>query len=144
MRHITQQGIDLIKRFEGFSATVYICPAGYPTIGYGHVVKDGEDFSKGISKRQAEILLRQDAKTAERAVLRLITVPLTDGQFDALVSFTYNLGSGALQRSTLRRVINRGEHPEVPRQLMRWVWADGRKLKGLIKRREAEALLYQM
>lgn len=143
MRHITQNGIDLIKRFEGFSATVYICPAGYPTIGYGHVVKEGEDFSKGISESQAENLLRQDAQIAERAVLRLITVPLTDGQFDALVSFTYNLGGGALQRSTLRRVINRGEHPEVPRQLMRWVWADGRKLKGLIRRREAEAILFQ-
>jgi lysozyme len=142
MRHITQQGIDLIKRFEGFSANVYICPAGYPTIGYGHVLKEGEDFSKGISKHQAEILLRQNAQIAERAVLRLISVPLTDGQFDALVSFTYNLGGGALQRSTVRCVINRGEHSEVPRQLMRWVWADGRKLKGLIRRREAEVVLY--
>lgn len=144
MRYVTQQGIDLIKRFEGFSATVYICPAGYPTIGYGHVVKDGEDFSKGISKRQAEILLRQDAQIAERAVLRLVTVPLTDGQFDALVCFTYNLGGGALQRSTLRRVINRGEHNEVPQQLMRWVWANGRKLKGLVRRREAEAFMYSL
>jgi lysozyme len=144
MRYITQNSIDIIKRFEGFSSTVYICPAGYPTIGYGHVVLDHEDFSKGVSKRQAEILLRKDAQIAERAVLRLITVPLTDGQFDALVSFTYNLGGGALQRSTLRRVINRGDHYDVPRQLMRWVWADGKKLKGLIRRREAEADLYQI
>jgi lysozyme len=73
----------------------------------------------------------------------LITVPLTDGQVDALVSFTYNLGGGALQRSTLRRKINRKEHAEVPEQFMRWVWADGRKLKGLIRRREAEVMLYK-
>ena len=143
MRHCTQQGIDLIKRFEGFSATVYICPAGHPTIGYGHVVKEGEDFSKGISKRQAEILLKKDAQIAECAVLRLINVPLTNGQFDALVSFTYNLGGGALQRSTLRRKVNRREHSEVPAQFMRWVWAGGRKLKGLVRRRDAEAILFQ-
>ena len=86
------------------------------TIGYGHVVKDDEDFSAGIDETQAEELLRQDAQIAERAVLRLINVPLTDGQFDALVSFTYNLGGGALQRSTLRRKINREEHGEVPDQ----------------------------
>lgn len=77
MRHITQEGIDLIKRFEGFSPTVYFCPAGYPTIGYGHVVKKGEDFSGGITQGEAEELLRLDAQIAERAVLRLITVPLT-------------------------------------------------------------------
>jgi GH24 family phage-related lysozyme (muramidase) len=142
MRHITQDGINLIKRFEGFSSTVYFCPAGYPTIGYGHVVKKGEDFSAGITQDEAEELLRIDAQIAERAVLRLITVPLTDGQFDALVSFTYNLGSGALQRSTLRRVINRQNHQNVPAQLMRWVWAGGRKLKGLARRREAEGILY--
>ena len=143
MRHITQNGLDLIKRFEGFSRTVYFCPAGYPTIGYGHVVKDGEDFSNGIMEGEAEELLRHDAVIAERAVLRLIDVPLTDGQFDALVSFTYNLGGGALQRSTLRRKINREEHGEVPEQFMRWVWAGGRKLKGLVRRREAEVMLYQ-
>ena len=143
MRHITQNGIDLIKRFEGFSAIVYMCPAGYPTIGYGHVVKSHEDFSNGITEGQAEELLRQDAQIAERAVLRLINVPLTDGQFDALVSFTYNLGGGALQRSTLRRKINREEHAEVPEQFMRWVWAGGRKLKGLVRRRVAESELYQ-
>lgn len=144
MRHITQNGLDLIKRFEGFSRTVYFCPAAYPTIGYGHVVKDNEDFSAGINEAQAEELLRQDAIIAERAVLRLINVPLTDGQFDALVSFTYNLGGGALQRSTLRRKINREEHAEVPEQFMRWVWAGGRKLKGLVRRRYAECLLYQI
>jgi len=144
MRHITQAGLDLIKRFEGFSHIVYICPAGYPTIGYGHVVKPDErqQFASGITPEQSETLLRQDVQTAERAVLRLITVPLTDGQFDALVSFTFNLGAGALQRSTLRRKINRGDHANMPAEFRKWVWAGSRKLKGLVKRREAEVLLY--
>ena len=142
MRNITQNRLDLIKRFEGFSRTVYFCPAGYPTIGYDHVVKDDEDFSAGIDEEQAKELLRQDAQIAERAVLRLINVPLTDGQFDALVSFTYNLGGEALQRSTLRRKINHEEHAEVPEQFMRWVWAGSRKLKGLVRRRAAESELY--
>lgn len=142
MRHITQNGIDFIKRFEGFSANVYICPAGYPTIGYGHAVKANEHFPSGITQEQAEELLRQDAHVAEKAVLRLITVPLTFGQFDALVSFTYNLGSGALQRSTLRRKVNREEHDDVPAEFMKWVWADGRKLAGLVRRRGAEAKIY--
>ena len=144
MRHITQEGLDLICRFEGFSPVIYICPAGYPTIGYGHVVKAQERslFSDGINDAQAIELLEKDVASAERAVLRFITVPLTDGQFDALVSFTFNLGSGALQRSTLRRKVNREEHFDVPAELMKWVWAGGRKLKGLVKRRAAEAMLY--
>ena len=144
MRHITQEGLNLIKQFEGFSPTIYICPAGYPTIGYGHVVRNEEKerFDAGIDQEQGEELLRRDAQVAERAVLRLITVPLTDGQFDALVSFTFNLGSGALQRSTLRRKVNREEHAEVPEQLMRWVWAAGKRLKGLAKRRAAESAVY--
>ena len=141
MRHITQDGIDLIKRFEGFSSTVYICPAGYPTIGYGHLVRSGESYTE-ISETEAEELLRKDVESAERAVLRLVNVPLTDGQFDALVSFTFNLGSGAFQRSTLRRKVNRQAHAEVPSQLMRWVWAGGKKLSGLKKRRLNESKLY--
>lgn len=120
---------------------VYICPAGYPTIGYGHLVRSGESYTE-ISETEAEELLRKDVELAERAVLRLANVPLTDGQFDALVSFTFNLGSGAFQRSTLRRKVNRQAHVEVPAQLMRWVWAGGRKLKGLEKRRELEACVY--
>ncbi|MGH1471559.1 MAG: lysozyme [Cellvibrionaceae bacterium] len=142
MRHITQDGIDLIKRFEGFSSTVYICPAGYPTIGYGHFARSGESF-KEICETEAEELLRKDVESAERAVLRLTNVPLTDGQFDALVSFTFNLGSGAFQRSTLRRKVNRQAHAEVPAQLMRWVWAGGRRLRGLALRRQSESHLYQ-
>ena len=144
MRHITDEGLALIKRFEGFASEIYVCPGGWPTIGYGHVVRDGERerFADGIDEAAAEALLRRDAETAERAVLRLIRVPLADGQFDALSSFAFNLGAGALQRSTLRRKVNRGEHDAVPAEFRRWVWAGGRKLNGLVRRREAEAAFY--
>jgi lysozyme len=143
MRHITQQGLDLIKHFEGFSPTVYKCPAGLSTIGYGHLIRKWESFTL-ITEAEAEDLLRQDVQVTERAVLRLINVPLTDGQFDALVSFTFNLGSGSLQNSTLRRVVNRNDHCEVPTQLKRWVWSGGKKLKGLQLRRSAESSLYEL
>ncbi len=144
MRHISKQGLDLICRFEGFSPVIYICPAGYPTIGYGHLITEAnkEQFLDGVDENEALELLRQDVAVAERAVVRLIAMPLTQGQFDALVSFTFNLGSGALQRSTLRRKVNREEHDDVPAELMKWVWAGGRKLKGLVKRRAAEAAIY--
>lgn len=144
MRHITEIGLNLIKRFEGFSATVYICPAGYPTVGYGHLVppEEHERFRAGVSEVWAAELLKQDLRAAEAAVIRLIAVPLTDGQFDALVSFTFNLGAGALQRSALRRTVNRGSHAEVPGQLSRWVIAAGRRRPGLVWRRHAEASRY--
>ena len=144
MRTVTPASLNLIKQFEGFSPTVYVCPAGHPTIGYGHVVKqhERERFAGGITEEQAEALLRQDVQTAEHAVLRLISVPLTDGQFDALVSFAFNLGAGALQRSTLRRKVNRGDHAAVPVEFRKWVWAGGQRLEGLVRRREAEAKTY--
>ncbi len=129
---------------EKLALDSYICPAGYPTIGYGHIVKasEAESFANGITEAHAEALLRADVASAQRAVLRLISVPLSDGQYDALVSFTFNLGGGALQRSTLRRKLNRGDYETVPAEFMKWVWAGGRKLKGLIKRRQAEAALF--
>lgn len=145
MRRISTHGLDLIRRFESFAPAIYICPAGYPTIGYGHLITEANkaQFLDGVDKRQAQELLQHDVQKAERAVLRLITVPLMQGQFDALVSFTFNLGGGALQRSTLRRKINREEHDDVPAELMKWVWAGGRKLKGLMKRRQAESAFYR-
>ena len=144
MRNVTEEGLDLIKWFEGFSPIIYICPAGWPTIGYGHVVRDQarKQYEDGIDEAAADELLRRDVETAERAVLRLIRVPLKDGRFDALCSFTFNLGAGALQRSMLRRKVNRKEHGAVPTEFRRWVWAGGRELKGLVRRREAEAGLY--
>ncbi len=142
MRHITPVGLNIIKHYEGFSPVVYRCPAGYDTIGYGHLVRADEDFSEGVTHSQAELLLRNDVRAAEQAVLRLIQAPLHDGQFDALVSFTFNLGAGALQRSTLRQVVNRREYDSAPEQFRRWVWAGGQKLAGLVRRREAEILRF--
>ena len=142
MRKTNQAGIDLITKYEGFSKTVYTCPANYPTIGYGHLVRDHEDFSNGVTQEEAMQLLKKDLTTAERAVTRLINVPLKDGQFDALVSFTFNLGAGALQRSTLRRKLNRGDYDSAPHELKKWVWAGGKKLTGLIRRRKEESDMF--
>jgi lysozyme len=146
MHHITDEGLALIKRFEGFSAIPYLCPAGWWTIGFGAVRgPDGQPVTAAtppIAEEEAEVLLRRDVALAEHAVLRLIIVPLADGQSDALVSFAFNLGAGALQRSTLRRKVNREEHAEVPGEFRKWVWAGGKRLPGLVKRRNAEAGLY--
>lgn len=131
-------GIALIKRFESFCATVYRCPAGKPTIGYGHVILPGEQFGT-ITEAEAIELLRRDLAIAEAAVRRLITIPLSQSQFDALVSFTFNVGEGALEKSTLRLRINQGNWTLAKRELLRWVYADGKKLKGLAARREEEA-----
>lgn len=125
-------------------AEPYLCPGGYWTIGYGHVIKNPKDYPYSLTRDEALELLAQDVIRAERAVLRLITAPLSNGQFDALVSFTFNLGAGALQRSTLRRKVNREEHTDVPAELMKWVWAGGKKLNGLVKRRKAESMNYQL
>jgi len=140
---VSARGLAVIREFEGFCAHVYRDAAGLPTIGYGHLVKTGEHFPNGIDADRALALLRADVTTAENAVLRFIGAPLNQSQFDALASFTFNLGSGVLQRSTLRRKLNRGEYDDVPHQLMRYVWAGGRKLPGLIRRRHAEAILFQ-
>lgn len=142
MRHITERGIKLIKHFESFSPKPYLCPANIWTIGYGHTGLNITKDTPPITIAQAEELLRNDLLRFEQAVLRQITRPLTDGQFDALVSFTFNLGPGALQRSTLRMKCNRGDDEDIQDEFMKWVWAGGRKLPGLVRRRKAEAGLY--
>ncbi len=142
MRHVTQNCIDLVKHFEGFRSRVYVCAGGYPTIGYGHLIRSGEDFSSGISREQAEILLARDLQSSEQAVLRLTRVPLSDGQFDALVSFVFNLGSGCYQRSTLRQKVNREEHLDASNSFWMYRKAAGKIQKGLVLRREAERKLY--
>lgn len=137
---LSAEGLRLIAAFEGFSARPYRCPAGYWTIGYGHLCGSGDH--PPASETQARHWLKADAAVAERAVRRMITAPLTQGRYDALVSFTFNLGSGALERSSLRASVNRGDHEEAVRQFMRWVWAGGRKMPGLLRRRAAEAVMY--
>ena len=131
-----------IKEWEKFQAHSYICPGGWPTIGYGHVIKPGESFNHPLSEAEGAQLLLNDLKRASLSIHRLIQVPLTAEQQDALLSFTFNVGAGALQRSALRCKINRYEHQSVPQELLRWVWAGGRKHRGLIKRRTIEGLIY--
>jgi lysozyme len=142
-RATTDAGRELIKAFEGFSPTVYVCPAGYPTIGYGHVVQPGEDWSKGLTEDEGEALLARDLPRYELAVCRLIDVPLSDPCFDSLVSFTFNLGEGALAASTLRRLVNAGRLEEAGPQFDRWVFAGARKLPGLVRRRAAERVMWE-
>lgn len=119
--NISQKGIDLIKKFEGFSATPYRCPAGKMTIGYGHVVQaEREKFNAPITEADAERILRNDVKIAEKAVNELIKVPLTQEQFDALVSFTFNVGGGAFKNSTLLKKLNQKLYDEAAEELLKW------------------------
>lgn len=140
-RPINQAGLDLIKTFEGFSDTVYLDAVGIPTIGYGHVVKDGEKFGR-ISKSEGELLLRSDLREASRGVINLVAVPLSDNQYAALVSFVFNLGSGRLKASTLRAKLNRGDYQGAADEFPKWCYAGGKKLRGLLRRREAERKLW--
>ena len=137
----SQRGIDLIKRFEGLRLSAYKCPADVWTIGYGTTagVKEGQI----ITKERAEELLRDDVKRFEDQVLRLVKVPLTQGQLDALVSFTYNLGAANLGNSTLLRLLNAGDYKGAASQFGRWTKAGGKELPGLVKRRAAERSLFE-
>lgn len=139
---ITQRAIDLIKQFEGFKPYVYICPAGKKTIGYGHVLLPNEDL-QFITEAEGETLLLADLAKIERGIFRNIYVPLEDYQLDSLASFTFNVGLGRLQASTLRQKLNRQEYEEVPREMRRWVFVRGKKSKGLIIRREIESQLFE-
>jgi lysozyme len=139
---ISPGGLSLIRSFESFSPTFYVCAGGYKSIAYGHVVKPGEVFNLPLSPENGEIILLKDVGVAERAISRLIHVPLSQNQWDSLTSWTFNLGSGSLERSTLRAVINRQEYDEAPDQIKKWIYAGGRKLRGLVIRREIEARLF--
>ncbi len=139
MRQTNNRAIELIKKFEGFSAFPYMCPAGYWTVGFGHRTIDKHTI---ISEDTAEKFLRYDLSYAERAVNKQITSALTENQFGALVSFVFNLGSGRLQSSTLRMKLNRGDYEGAANELMKWVKGGGRTLKGLVIRRQAERELF--
>lgn len=138
---INNAGLDLIKHFEGFSESPYNCPGGKQTIGYGHTIRDGEEFST-ITRFEAEEILRKDIDKIIPQINHLITVPLNANQASAIVSFVYNLGVSAFAKSALLTAINLEKHGEVPAQLLRWKYAGGRELKGLLLRRLAEAQLY--
>lgn len=141
-RMINSAGLALIKEYEGLRLEAYLCPAGIPTLGYGHV--KGVYMGDTCSQHQADAWLETDLMDAEKAVCDLVKVPLTDNQFAALVSFTFNLGREALAKSTLLRKLNEGGYDLVPPCLKSWVFAGGKVQQGLVKRRNAEAVLWVM
>ena len=138
-------GLALIKHYEGFYSKPYRCPAGLWTCGYGHLIGDGlnlpDHWNRHFSVEEIDALLRQDLARFERGVQRYIIVPLSQSQFDALVSFSFNLGLGTLQRSTVRQKINRLDFKGAIQSLLRYDKAGSVALKGLTLRRRAEAKL---
>ena len=137
---ISTEGISLIKKFEGCELESYQCAAGVWTIGFGstHNIEEGMN----ISKDRAEELLLEDIAEFEESVLESVDMPMSQHQFDALVSWTFNLGPSNLKASTMLKVLNKGDYEDVPEQIKRWNKAGGKVLDGLIRRREAEALLF--
>lgn len=140
-RRISDEGLALIKRWEGCRLTAYRDVAGVLTIGYGST---GAHVRPGLTVTQAEAdqLLIKDLARFERAVEALVKVPLNDGQFAALVSFAFNVGEGAFARSTLLKKLNASDYASVPKELMKWVHAGGKKVEGLVNRRAAEGGLW--
>jgi lysozyme len=136
-------GMKLLKRSEGFRNRVYRDVAGFLTIGYGHKVRSGEMFPGVISIAQGVTLLNGDISEAEQAVQRLVKVPLAQGQFDALVDFTFNLGAGRLAGSSLLADLNAGKYDEAAEQLLLWDHSGGKEVTALKARREAEATLWR-
>ena len=140
----SRHGICLVKEFEGFRDKPYRDSAGVVTIGYGHTrTANTYRSDQHITYRQAEKLLKEDLLDAEVAVKRYVKVPLNQNQFDALVSWTFNLGAGSLKRSTMLKFLNWGLYWIVPSQMKRWNKAGGVKLKGLVRRRRREANLFK-
>ena len=141
---ISQTGVDLIRRFEGCKLKPYLCPAGYCTVGYGHVIGNGKTKPEKHLYTQEEVneLLRTDLVRFEQGVLRYCPVHLTQFEFDSLVSFSFNLGLGVLQRSTLRRKILRQDKQAAARNILKYNKAGGQVLKGLTRRREAEYRMF--
>ena len=138
---ISQEGLSLIKKFEGCKLESYQCAAGVWTIGYGST--SGVSEGMEISQQRAEALLLEDVAVFEEAVNKAVEVPLEQYEFDALVSWTFNLGPANLNSSTMLKVLNENKKNEVPAQMRRWNKANGETLQGLIRRREAESLLFQ-
>ena len=150
MIDVPQAAIELAKRFEGFerkakrgveiTAVPYICPAGFWTIGYGHLC---DPKHPPISEAEAEVYLARDLQTALAATLRYCPVLATEpeSRLAAIVDFTFNLGAGRLQTSTLRRRVNQRDWTAACQELRRWVYGGGKVLPGLVARRAAECAL---
>lgn len=147
---VNKAGVDLIKEFEGFSAKLYFCSGSVETIGWGHAITAEDRVNgnyerwkaNGITKREATQVLKQDLRVAENAVASMTKVSLTANQFSALASFTFNLGSGNFQSSTLRAKLNRGDYQGCADEFWKWRRAGGVILQGLVRRREAEKQLF--
>ncbi|MGD0901731.1 MAG: lysozyme [Terracidiphilus sp.] len=135
-------GLDLLKRSEGFRSHTYLDAAGIATIGYGHQLLPKEFFPNGVTEAHAEEILLSDLRGAEQAVQRLVRAALTQGQFDALVDFTFNVGAGKLASSTLLKVLNAGKYDAARKQLLRWDHVGLQENAGLEARREAEFQLW--
>ena len=143
---VNQEGLDIIKHFEGYSSTVYADPIGIPTIGFGSIWdKEGNRLTmdhEPITEQEGEFLLVRELKHVESAIARLIRVKLTENQFSAIASLTFNIGSGRLKSSTLRAKINREDYSGASDEFPKWRRAGGRILKGLVRRRKAERELF--
>lgn len=137
---VNADGVALIKQWEGLRLEAYKCAAGVWTIGYGHTRTARPNLK--ITHEQAESLLREDLRVFEAAVEDTVTVQLTDNQFAALVSWTFNVGVNAMRQSTLIRKLNAGDYDAVPRELVRWNKVKGRPVHGLSNRRAAEVGLW--
>ena len=138
---ISKEGLALIKKFEGCELEAYKCAADVWTIGYGSTkgVKEGDS----ITQEEADDLLLHEMKKYEGYIHDLVSVDLNQNQFDALVSWVFNLGPNNLKASTLLKVLNAKDYEGVPAQIKRWNKAGGKVLQGLIRRREAESLLFE-
>jgi lysozyme len=139
---LSSEGLELIKRSEGFRSRQYLDVAGFATIGYGHRVIPPESFPAGITEEQGTAILKNDVRLAEQAVGRLVHVALAQGQFDALVDFCFNVGVGKLASSTLLKELNEGQFAHAGLQLLRWDYAAGVPNAGLRERRTAELQLW--
>ena len=139
-QRISPKGVALIKRWEGCRLKAYLCPANVWTVGYGHTktVKPGQR----INQAQANALLAKDLVVYEEAVRKHVTSKLTQHQFDALVSLCFNIGVGAFRNSTLVRLLNQKRYSQAADEFDRWVYADSKRLPGLVSRRKAEKKLF--
>jgi len=139
-RSINQAGLNFIKDFEGCILEAYKDAVGVLTIGYGHT--KGVTWEQRITQKEAEEFLKEDLNYFENSVSELVKVPLSDNQFAALVSFTFNVGENALASSTLLRLLNSGDYQGASNQFRQWVYGDGKVLAGLVRRRAAERDLF--
>jgi lysozyme len=149
-RAIIQLALDLIKVFEGWSSSVYDDPAGYCTVGYGHLIAkalcskiDTSRFRSGLTLEQGNQLLADDTRVARVVIQKLVIVDLDRQQFGAITSFVFNVGGENFRKSTLLKLLNAGEYEQAAKELPKWSRADGSVLRGLVLRRNCEASLFR-